>query len=184
MTEHYGRDCYTVWNFSTTLSDQTALLSTSLLCHLSGTVLLRSLLQSGVLWQNQKCRTGHVQPSLTVAHALSLQTQSLQALVPVRSEQRCPARARLPAPPLPALPSCAGALGSASSTSPLRATRVCPGRQLPGHAARRTLQHPLVSSRTLLSSTQPLRLALPRSIRHCGEKRSKATLLQICLLQK
>lgn len=125
-----------------------------------------------------------MQPRLTGAHALSLQTQSLQALVPVRSEQRCPARVRLPAPPLPALPSCARALGSASSTSPLRATRVCPGRQLPGHAARRTLQHPLVSSRTLLSSTQPLHLALPSSIRHCGEKRSKAMPLQIGLLKK
>lgn len=126
-----------------------------------------------------------MQPCLTRAHALSLQTQSLQALMPVRSEQRGPARAHLPARPLPALPSCAGALGSASGTSPLSAPRVCPpGRQLPGHAARRTLQHPRVSSRTLLSSTQPLHLALPSSIRHCGEKRSKATLLQICLLKK
>lgn len=68
-----------------------------------------------------------MQPSLTGAHAPSLQTQSLQALVPVRSEQQGPDRALLPAPPLPALPSRAGALISASSTAPLSATQVCPG---------------------------------------------------------
>lgn len=45
-----------------------------------------------------------MQPRLTGAHALSLQTQSLQALMPVRSEQRGPARAHLlllPFPPVP-----------------------------------------------------------------------------------
>lgn len=44
-----------------------------------------------------------MQPRLTGAHALSLQTQSLQALMPVGSEQRGPARARLlllPCPPV------------------------------------------------------------------------------------
>lgn len=45
-----------------------------------------------------------MQPRLTGAHALSLQTQSLQALMPVRSEQRGPARAHLLLVPCPLCP--------------------------------------------------------------------------------